>query len=128
RRVLRNDYERLQTMNEGYGDYSNPDIRARGFNLKKADQLFDAAGWDRRGPDGIRVKDSQRLSLRVTYYSDSHTPRLVVLKEDARKAGVELTLRLLDPSAAFKQIMEKKHQVAWMAWSGGGLTPRYWEF
>lgn len=128
RRVLRNDYERLQTMNEGYGDYSNPDIHARSFDLKKADRHFDAAGWDQRGPDGIRTKDGQRLSLRVTYYSDSHTPRLVVLKEDALKAGVELTLQLLDPSAAFKQIMEKKHQVAWMAWSGGGLTPRYWEF
>ena len=24
--------------------------------------------------------------------------------------------------------MEKKHQIAWMGWSGGGIAPVYWEF
>lgn len=128
RTVLRNDYERLQTLNEGYGDYSNPDIRARPFDLAQADRYFDTAGWQERGPDGIRVRGGERLSLRVTYYSQDHTARLVVLKEEARKAGVELTLQYLDPSAAYKQIMEKKHQIALMSWTGGGIAPRYWEF
>jgi microcin C transport system substrate-binding protein len=128
RTMLRGDYERLQTMNEGFGDYSNRDIRARIFDLKQADTHFDAAGWNRRGPDGIRIRNGERLSLRVTYYNQDHTARLVVFKEEARKAGVELTLQYLDPSAAYKQIMEKKHQIALMAWAGGGLAPRYWEF
>lgn len=128
-RVLRGDYERMQTMHEGYGDYSNREIRAREFDLALASDYFEKAGWTRRGPEGIRLNDrGERLSLRVTYYSDEHTARLVVLKEEARKAGLELTLQLLDPSAAFKQIMEKKHQIAWMAWGGGGIAPRYWEF
>jgi microcin C transport system substrate-binding protein len=74
------------------------------------------------------VRDGERLSLRVTYYNQDHTARLVVFKEEARKAGIELTLQYLDPSAAYKQIMEKKHQIALMAWAGGGLAPRYWEF
>lgn len=128
RTVLRNDYERLQTMNEGYGDYSNRSIVARQFDIDKADAYFSEAGWDQRGPDGIRTKDSERLSARITYVSPAHTPRLVVLKEEARKAGVELQLQLLDASGGFKQILEKKHQIAWMGWAGGGLTPRYWEF
>src|SRR5690606_29313641 len=114
----------LQTLNEGYGDYSNPAIRARPFDLALADRYFDAAGWQQRGPDGVRVRGGERLSLRVTYYSQDHTARLVVLKEEARKAGVELTLQYLDPSAAYKQIMEKKHQIALMAWTGGGIAPR----
>ncbi len=126
--VLHGDYERLQTAHEGYGDYSNPDIRAREFDLDKANRLLNAAGWDTRGPDGIRQKDGQRLSIRVTYYSSGHNDRLVILAQEARKAGIELSLQLLDPSAAFKQILENKHQAAWMAWSGGGLSPRYWQF
>ncbi|WP_348655374.1 ABC transporter substrate-binding protein, partial [uncultured Spongiibacter sp.] len=126
--VLHGDYERLQTAHEGYGDYSNPDIRAREFDLGKANGLLNAAGWDTRGPDGIRQKDGQRLSIRVTYYSSGHNDRLVILAQEARKAGIELSLQLLDPSAAFKQILENKHQAAWMAWSGGGLSPRYWQF
>lgn len=127
RTLLRNDYERLQNMNEGYGDYSNPDIHARPFDLAKANEYFDKAGWTMRGPDGIRTRNGERLSLRVTYYSQDHTPRLVILREEARKAGIELTLQYLDAPAAYKQVMEKKHQIAMMAWAGGGLTPRYWE-
>lgn len=127
--VLRGDYERKQTQSEGYGDYSNRTIRARPFDLAKADQYFRTAGWGERGADGIRVKNGERLSLRISYSSDDHTARLVVLKEEARKAGVELTLQLLDATTAYKQVMEKKHQVAWMGWSGGlDVAPTYWEF
>lgn len=126
--VLRGDYERKQTQNEGYGDYSNRDLRARFFDLAQADHYFRLAGWSERGEDGIRIKNGQRLSLRIGYSSDDHTARLVVLKEEARKAGVELTLQLLDSTTSYKQIMEKKHQIAWMAWQGGGIAPTYWEF
>lgn len=126
--VLRGDYERLQTPHEGYGDYTNTTIRARSFDIGKASALLNEAGWQQRGPDGIRVKDGQRLSIRVTYYNSGHNDRLVVLAQEARKAGIELALQLLDPSAAFKQILENKHQAAWMGWSGGGLSPRYWQF
>src|SRR5262249_7961002 len=48
------------------------------------------------------------------------------LKEEARKAGVELNLQLQDSSAAFKQILEKKHQIAWMGWTTN-LFPQFWE-
>lgn len=126
--VLRGDYERKQTQNEGYGDYSNRDIHARPFDLAQADHYFRLAGWTERDTDGIRMKNGQRLSLRISYSNDDHTARLVVLKEEARKAGVELTLQLLDATASYKQVMEKKHQIAWMGWSGGGIAPVYWEF
>ena len=124
--VLRGDYERLKTHHDGYWDYSNPNIQPREFDLQKADEYLDAAGFPNRGPDGIRVRDGQRLSLRVGYSTQEHTPRLVLLREEAKKAGIELNLQLLDSSAAFKQILEKQHQVAWMAW-GIGLTPRFWQ-
>lgn len=126
--VLRGDYERKQTLNEGYGDYSNRAIRARPFDLAQADHYLKLAGWNQRGSDGIRTKDGQRLSIRIGYSNDDHTARLVVLKQEALKAGVELTLQLLDGTTFFKQVMEKKHQIAWMGWSGGGISPTYWEF
>ena len=124
--VLRGDYERLKTHHDGYWDYSNPNIQPREFDLQKADEYLDASGFPNRGPDGIRMRDGQRLALRVVYSTQEHTPRLVLLREEAKKAGIELNLQLLDSSAAFKQILEKQHQVAWMAW-GIGLTPRFWQ-
>ena len=126
--VLRNDYERLPTFQFGFGDYDNHDIVPREFDLEKADHYFDAAGFDTRGGDGIRVRDEgQRLSFQVTYGWPQHTDRLVVLQEEARKAGVELKLDLKDGPGSFKKMQEKKHQIAWMGWAAGGLAPGYWE-
>ncbi len=125
--VLHNDYERLQTGNDGYGDYSNRDIHPRPFDLALADQAFNKAGWTTRGPDGVRIKSGQRLSLNISYGSDEYTARLAVLKEEALKAGLDLELQLLDASAWYKQVMEKKHQIAFMAWSAGGIAPDFWQ-
>ena len=133
--VLRGDYSRLQTFQLGFGAYDNRNIRAREYNLDRANEYLDAAGYTTRGPDGIRVYqpppgvdgESHRLSLRVTYGSPHHSERLVILREEARKAGIELELSLRDSSGAFKQMQEKKHQIAWMTWASQGLSPRYWE-
>ena len=125
--VLRGDYERLPTFQLGFGDYDNREIEAREFDIDKAGAYFDAAGYDKRGGDGIRGRDGQRLSLRITYGNSLHTERLVILKEEAKKAGVSIELQLLDSSNAFKQMREKKHQIAWMTWNSSGLSPRYWE-
>jgi microcin C transport system substrate-binding protein len=126
RNLLRGDYARLKQHYDGYWDYSNPDIAPREFDLTRAENYFSASGWSQRGPDGIRTRDWQRLAFSIVYSTQEHTPRLVLLREEARKAGVELNLQLLDASAAFKQILEKKHQIAWMGWSFG-LTPAFWE-
>ena len=98
------------------------------FGNKKAAEYLDYAGWSERNSDGIRVKDGKPLKIRITYFRSEHNDRLVILAQEARKAGIDFQLQLLDMSAAFKQIMENKHQAAWMGWAGGGLSPRYWEF
>ncbi|RPH52982.1 MAG: ABC transporter substrate-binding protein [Desulfobacteraceae bacterium] len=124
-KVLRNDYFRLEHGFVGYGRYSNEKIRARRFDLEKVDYYMKKAGW-KRGPDGIWEKGGNRFSVEVAYGSETHTPRLVVLKEEAKKAGIELRLQSLDQTAAFKKFLEKKHDVAWMGWSTS-FRPQYWE-
>lgn len=126
--VLRGDYERLPTVQAGFGEYDNLDIKPREFDIDKAGAYFDAAGFATRGGDGIREKDDRRLSLSVTYGNPLHTERLVVLQEEAKKAGVELLLDLLDGPGSFKKMREKKHQIAWTGWGVGGLAPTYWSF
>ena len=126
--VLRGDYERLPTFQIGFGEYDNHDIKPREFDVERADGYFNEAGFDHRGGDGIRVReDGQRLSFKVTYGQREHTERLVVLQEEAKKAGVELRLDLQDSAGAFKKMREKKHQIAWSGWAVGGLAPVYFE-
>ena len=124
--VLRNDYFRLESAYVGYGRYSNEGIKARRFDLARVDRLMQAAGWQ-RGPDGIWRQDGQRFSVEVAYSREEHTPRLVVLKEEARKAGIELRLQRLDSAAQYKKVMEKRHDVGWLGWSTG-MRPHFWEF
>ena len=124
-KVLRNDYFRLEHGFMGYGRYSNKHIKARRFDLDRVKQYMKASDW-KRGTDGIWVKNGNRFSVEVSYHFEEHTPRLVVLKEEAKKAGVELKLLKLDASAAYKKVLEKKHDVAWMGWSTS-LRPQYWE-
>ncbi len=124
--VLRGDYFRLESAYVGYGPYTNKTIEARRYDIQKVAALMNASGW-KRGPDGIWDKGGRRYSVEVVYYRDEHTQRLVVLKEEAKKAGIELRLLKLDPSTAFKKILEKRHDVAWVAW-GVGLRPHFWEF
>ena len=107
-KVLRNDYFRLEHGFMGYGRYSNKTIRANRFDLDKVNDYMNRAGW-KRGSDGIWRKNGRRFSVEVSYSQDAHTPRLVVLKEEAKKAGIELKLQKLDPSAAYKKVLEKKH-------------------
>ena len=124
--VLRGDYYRLEQAYVGYGRYTDNTIKARGFDLAKVEHYMKASGW-RRGADGIWEKNGGRFSVEVLYSLAEYTPRLVVLKEEAKKAGIELRLQLSDPAAAFKQILEKNFDVAWMGWSTS-LRPQYWEF
>ena len=126
--LLRGDYQRLNSYGSGQGAFTNTDIKARPFDPKLAREYFAKAGFTSTGPDGILQNDKgQPLSLSITYTTAEHAQRLTLLREEAKKAGLNLELNLMDASAGFKSMLEKKHQSAWMAWSGSRY-PAYWEF
>ncbi|MGU5592833.1 extracellular solute-binding protein [Aeromonas sanarellii] len=126
--LLRGDYQRLSTYGSGQGAFTNTDIKSRPFAPKLAREYFAKAGFTKTGPDGILQNDKgQPLTLNITYTTAEHAQRLTLLREEAKKAGLNLELNLMDASAGFKSMLEKKHQSAWMAWSGGRY-PAYWEF
>ncbi|MCP4745520.1 MAG: ABC transporter substrate-binding protein [Desulfobacteraceae bacterium] len=126
KQVLFNDYYRLENAYVGYGPYSNDTIKARRYDIRKVSDYMHGAGY-KRGPDGIWVKNGRRFSVQVVYHVEEFTPRMVVYKEEARKAGIELRLAKLDPAASFKKVLEKRHDVALVGW-GTSIRPHFWEF
>jgi peptide/nickel transport system substrate-binding protein len=64
------------------------------FDIAKANQILDAAGW-KRGPDGIRAKNGVRLS--IDYASSSGAPDIDLQVELIRRwwgqLGVEFTVK-----------------------------------
>jgi len=123
--VLRGDYFRLPQAFYGYGQYTDYTISPRDYDIGKVETLMTDADWH-RGNDGVWLKGDRRFSVKVTYSYDEHMARLVVLKEEALKAGIELRLEKLDSAAMFKKFLEKQHDVAWMGWSTS-LRPSYWQ-
>jgi microcin C transport system substrate-binding protein len=54
-KFFRGDYVRMNSSHDGYGEWTNPDIKARPFDLELATAAFARAGFNKRGSDGIFV-------------------------------------------------------------------------
>lgn len=128
-KLTRGDYVRKPNpLGVGRGEYDVKDVEPPKFEPEKAVEYFVKAGFDKLGDDGIRVNDEgQRLSFAITYSYPAHTPRMSYLKEQAKLAGLEYTLNLVDGSSAFKYILNKKHEVAFLT-MGTAEVPAYWEY
>jgi peptide/nickel transport system substrate-binding protein len=71
------------------------------FNVDKANQLLDTAGW-KRGSDGIRAKDGRRLKF--LYQTSINAPRQknqAIVKQAAAKAGIEIEIKSVVASVFF---------------------------
>jgi len=72
-----------------------------GFDVEKANQRLDAAGW-KRGSDGIRAKDGKRLKF--VYQTSINAPRQKnqeIVKQACQKAGIEVELKAVTASVFF---------------------------
>jgi peptide/nickel transport system substrate-binding protein len=71
------------------------------FNIDKANQLLDEAGW-KRGPDGIREKDGKQLKL--VFQTSINAPRQktqAIVKQACQKAGIDMELKSVTASVYF---------------------------
>ena len=71
------------------------------FNVDKANQILDAAGW-KRGADGIRAKDGKKLKF--VYQTSINAPRQktqAIVKQAAQKAGIDMELKSVTASVFF---------------------------
>jgi peptide/nickel transport system substrate-binding protein len=71
------------------------------FNVEKANQLLEAAGW-KRGADGIRAKDGKRLRFVFqTSINAARQKQQAIVKQAAAKAGIEMELKTVVASVFF---------------------------
>src|SRR5438309_643084 len=71
------------------------------FNIAKANQLLDQAGW-KRGSDSIRAKDGKQLKL--VFQTSINAPRQktqAIVKQACQKAGIEMELKSVTSSVYF---------------------------
>ncbi|MFT7306014.1 MAG: microcin C transport system substrate-binding protein [Candidatus Azotimanducaceae bacterium] len=128
-KFFRGDYVRMQTSSDGYGEFTHPTLKSRGYDIEKAQDYFAKAGFVNRGPDGILVNENgERLSLTLTTGYERFKDILTILKEEASKTGLEFRIEVLDGTAGWKKIQEKKHDISFSALSASlEMYPRFWE-
>jgi len=129
-KYFRGDYQRMRTNSDGYGEFSHPTLKARSYSVDKALENFAKAGFKNRGPDGILVNDAgERLSFTLTTGYQNFRDVLTILAEEAAKAGLEYRLEILDQTASWKKVQEKKHDISFTAFNvSAEMYPRYWDF
>ena len=78
------------------------DIPLVAYDPAKAKQLLDDAGW-KVGPDGIRVKNGQRLSLQFPYFTGSASADDAVefIRQALRAVGIDIQTRKFAPAVFF---------------------------
>ncbi|MDH5560057.1 MAG: extracellular solute-binding protein [Deltaproteobacteria bacterium] len=103
-----------------YPPYRHPGIKSREFDLQKANQLLDKAGWGGpRDNAGIRQKQGVPLSITVSTGSEVWVKYLAFIKETALKAGIDLQIKVLDGAALFKSFNERTYQSIILVYTGG---------
>ncbi len=128
--ILRGDAVRMQSTVAGFGQYTSPHLKARPYDVAKAQEHFFKAGYTQRGADGVLMKaDGQRLSFTL---SAAQTPIFVqvclMLKEEALKAGLELKVEAMEPTQLYKKVDQKAHEMGFMGWAASPPYPRFWEY
>lgn len=97
-------------------------IPAIPFDLERAAQLLEEAGWTDTNEDGLRDKeiDGQRreFDFTLTVYGSSDEYKTVgnIYKEDLAKIGVAMTVRPMDWANLLKKVEDRDFDAVTLAW------------
>ncbi len=103
--------------------YANPDVEPVKFDPKKALELLKGAGWKDTDGDQVldKVIDGKKVSLRFTILlpNKDFQKFLVTFQQDAKKAGVDVQIKLVEWNSFITLLNERKFEAVTLAWSGG---------
>ena len=128
--IFRGDYARLDSFNQGYLLFSDPEIKARKFSISEARKYFAKAGFTESGRDGIlRRPDGEKLSISISYPAIPILDKMfAILREEAKSCGFDLRLDSNEATVDYKKVMQKQHEMSFGAWVISPPTPDFYQF
>lgn len=94
------------------------------FDQDAANELLDEAGWTKRGDDGIRMKDGERLSAKWIAWTpvpDDRAALANAIQSDLAEVGFEVTRDELEPAQYNEQYGPKTFDIT--DWGFSGVDP-----
>ncbi len=105
-------------------DYADPSVKFPKYDPKLALQMLKEDGWA-PGADKILAKkvgnETVRLSFTIMNPNKETEKYLTLFKENAKQAGVDVNLKLVEWNAFIKLLDERKFEAVTLAWSGGDI-------
>ena len=110
-----------QVYTTAFSPPTNADPQAERANLKKALDLFAAAGWTNKGG---KLVDAKGEPFRIEFLISSPAFERVGVRwrEQLAKIGVELTIRSVDSSQYVNRVRNRDYDVIYGGW-GESLSP-----
>ena len=109
-----------------WSEYADPSVKPILFDPKEAAKLLQAAGWRDKNKDGILEKDFKEgkkdFSFSVLSTGDKDAERyLTVFQEDLKKAGVHLSIKVVDWTSLLALLDKKNFDSAMLGWGSSSL-------
>lgn len=105
-------------------DYADPSVKAPKYDPKLALKMLKEDGWA-PGADKILTKkvgnQTVRLSFTILNPNKEAEKYLTLFKENAKQAGVDVGIKLVEWNAFIKLLDERKFEAVTLAWSGGDV-------
>jgi peptide/nickel transport system substrate-binding protein/microcin C transport system substrate-binding protein len=105
--------------------YADNSVKPILFNADKAIKLFRKDGWKDSDGDGILDKvingQKRKMSFEILEPRKEFEKYLTIFKEDAKKVGVDVRIKLIEWSSFLKLLDEKKFDAVRLGWSGGSV-------
>ena len=104
--------------------YADKSVKPIGLIPKKALELLRAEG---RLPDGDLILDKvingkkEKLSFTILEPSKDFEKYRTIFKEDAKKAGVEVKIKVIEWNTFIKLLNERKFEAVRLGWSAGSI-------
>ncbi|MBY0413123.1 MAG: peptide ABC transporter substrate-binding protein [Bdellovibrionales bacterium] len=106
-------------------DYADPSVKPIDFDPKAALKKLNDDGWKDTDGDKILDKmiDGKKVNLSFTILEPlpDFVKYLTTFQEDAKKAGVDVQVKVVEWNAFIKLLDERKFEAVRLAWGGGDL-------
>lgn len=99
--------------------FANTDIQPIPYDPDQARKLLDEAGWE-VGPDGIRVKDGERLSFKLITNQGNEVRKDIatLVQDNLRRIGVDVQVEIYEWAVFISRfVMKQEFESLVLAWT-----------